>query len=173
MPFVGAAVGGTVGWAASTPEYQAISEYLKGTINRTTANDYRIEYVRNPRPGDKIITTPGTNNPTRISLWEITDRAVQKITDKITGKENTKIDIEDENFVTSVQSGLQESANNKAANMDSLIKKAEQYRKEHPQDFENNRKLVSLRQYQSELRHQDVIDYNINEAYQQRDQFNK
>jgi flagellum-specific peptidoglycan hydrolase FlgJ len=171
MPFVGAAVGGAVGWAASTPEYQAISEYLKGTINKATANEYRVEYVRQPRPGDEIITDPNTGEPARIPLWEISDKTVQKIADKITGKENVNIDINDENFVTSVHSELQKSAINSLSND---IDVREKYRKTHPTNYENNRELINTRQKLNDVKYnQGMIDYDIRQAYEQRDKFNK
>ncbi|MBP3732566.1 MAG: hypothetical protein J6I84_04895 [Bacilli bacterium] len=135
-------------------------------INKMSANDYRIEYVRQPREGDEIISDKN-GKPSKSYFIEISPKVVQKITDKITGKENTNIDIKDRNFVTSVQSGMVESAKNA---IEEETKIRENYRKGHLTDYQNNSRLIFLRNRRAELSSTEKnIDLDLDQAYNEMD----
>ena len=149
-------------------QYAKGAAHLGETLyNKITDNDYRVEYVKQPRDGDEIVDD-GKGNARKVVFVEITPSVVQKIADRITGKENTNIDLKDRNFVTDVQQGLVSSAR---VALGEEIKRREEYRKTHLTDFDNNRKLTSLRNRRTELSTTDAakIDYNLDEAYRQYD----
>jgi hypothetical protein len=149
-------------------------QYVKGALhlgetayNKISDNDYRVEYVKQPRDGDEVIDD-GSGKARKVNFVEITPDVIQKIADKITGKEGTNIDIKDRTFVTDVQRGLVSSAK---VSLDEDIKEREEYRKSHLTDFNNNRMLISLRNRRAELSTTDAakIDYNLEEAYNEYD----
>lgn len=170
-PWAGAAIGAGVGYVSNSEIYQGGKAYVEGTYNRATANDYRVEYVRTPRPGDEIIAG-NDGKPLMSNFVEISPRVVQKIADKITGKEGTNIDMNDREFVTSVQQGMTESAKN---SIKEDIEIREKRRKTAPTDFENNRELIKLRRIETDLMSADSrkLDYDLEGLYNQADQLAK
>jgi len=145
----------------------AVGRTTRTLYNKATDNDYRIEYVKTPREGDEILDD-GKGKPRKAYLVDINPNVIQKIADRITGKEGTNIDITNRDFVTSVQNGLVDSAKE---SLKQEIDIRENYRKTHRTDFDNNTKLIGLRNRRSELFTTDAakIDYNLDQAFKDLD----
>ena len=91
--------GGIMERLKTYPRFAAVSKYLEGAYNKWTSNDYRLEVVPKLRPGD-------IDTGERQRVIEISSNVIQKIADKISGKEGIKIDTANQEFLEGVEKEL-------------------------------------------------------------------